>query len=136
MTVNDDGPADNVICGEALVIEGKPGITFVSKKGKQVACVVRMRFAGRIVVVPCFGEVIRAITVLVDVHGIKVCGVGFLFVGQIEDFGLMVSCKNDFFIAYAHKKISLPESVNLSFIWRGPAEGELPVIGMKKCFPV
>ena len=57
MTVNDDGPADNVICGEALVIEGKPGITFVSKKGKQVACVVRMRFAGRIVVVPCFGEV-------------------------------------------------------------------------------
>ena len=87
MTVNDDGPADNVICGEALVIEGKPGITFVSKKGKQVACVVRMRFAGRIVVVPCFGEVIRAIPILVDVHGIKVCGAGFLFVGQIEDFG-------------------------------------------------
>ena len=59
--------------------------------------------------------------------------------GEIDpDLSLIhiFSCKNDFFIAYAHKKISLPESVNLSFIWRGPAEGELPVIGMKKCFPV
>ena len=56
--------------------------------------------------------------------------------GVTDWLAIMVSCKNDFFIAYAHKKISLPESVNLSFIWRGPAEGELPVIGMKKCFPV
>ena len=59
MAVNDYRSADNVVCGEALVIEGKPGITFVSKKGKQVACMVRMRLAGWIVVVPCFGEVIR-----------------------------------------------------------------------------
>ena len=87
MTVNDYGSADNVICGEALVIEGKPGITFVSKKRKQVACMFRMRFAGRIVVVSCFCEVVRAIAVLVDVHGIIVCRAGHLFVRQIEDFG-------------------------------------------------
>ena len=48
---------------------------------------VRMRLAGWIVVVPCFGEVIRTVTVLVDVHSIKVCGAGYLFVWQIEDFG-------------------------------------------------
>ena len=54
MAVNNYRSADNVVCGEALVIEGKPGITFVSKKGKQVACMVRMRLAGWIVVVPCF----------------------------------------------------------------------------------
>ena len=76
MAVNNYRSADNVVCGEALVIEGKPGITFVSKKGKQVACMVRMRLAGWIVVVPCFGEVIRTVTVLVDVHSIKVCGAG------------------------------------------------------------
>ena len=48
---------------------------------------VRMRFAGRIVVVPRTGEVIGTITVLVNVHGIKIRGTGSLFIGKIEYLG-------------------------------------------------
>lgn len=70
--VNDDGTAENVFDGEALVIERHPGVTLIGEEGRQITGMIGMEAARCAEMTSGFHKAVRAIPVLMDVHGVKI----------------------------------------------------------------
>lgn len=85
--VDDDRAVQQVSWMEALVIEGAPGVALVSQKRDQVTGVVRVKLHLRIVMFSCLGKILRAVTGLVDMHGIIIRRAGYADIGKSENLG-------------------------------------------------
>lgn len=103
MAVDDHGTPYNILNGKAFVVEGAPGVSFISKKWREVTGVEGMELVGRIVMVSCVSKLIGAVSVLMDMEGIEVGGAGGVFVGKVEDLSFhqyaLVGCFIEFYKA-------------------------------------
>ena len=68
VSVDNDGPSDDILDLDPVVIECSPGITMAGKQRGQVSGVVRMRAARWIKVAACVREIIRAVAVFVNME--------------------------------------------------------------------
>ena len=87
MLVDNDRAVQNIGNPESFVIKGFPGITLISHQGKQVSSVAWMRAVPRIIMRPCFCEILGTIPVFVDVHPVKIRRTGRTDVGKAKQLG-------------------------------------------------
>ena len=84
----DKGPPKNVFDKETFVIKYSICITLVAQQGRQIPGMLRMGHVSRIVVTAGLIKGPGAVSVLVNMHTVKVGGSWSVNIGKPEDLGL------------------------------------------------
>ena len=84
--MDDYRAAYDILDREALIVKGSPGVALIAKEGRQIPGMVGMRGGRGVIVVSGSCKVLAAISILVDVQGIKIAGAGLRYIGKAEDF--------------------------------------------------
>lgn len=82
--MDDDGAADDIIHLKPFVVKCGPGVSLAAKQRRQITGMLGMESVFGVVVPAGMGEVIGAVPIFMDVHGVKIRGAGFGDIWQPE----------------------------------------------------
>ena len=86
--MDDDGAADYIIHLKPFVVKYGPGVSLAAEQRGQITGMLGVGSVLRVVVPAGMGEVIGAVTIFMDVHGVKIRRAGVGDIWQPEYFRL------------------------------------------------